>query len=504
MPEAVALHLVVPHLCDELGLHRLLLEVSRAPAVRFREAAVRLLVDQGENLLGDPVVLRCRDRGRAHVVEPAVVPVEPEEQCRDLLRLVLPPDADDHGVGRLVRLHLGDRLPGARPVRVVEPLRDHAVEAGGLEGVEPLGCRFRVERAGGEPEALRELLQLSSALLQGELVQRLALPEENVERDELGRDLLRQPVDSALGRVEPHLHRVEVEDAVPSDHDLAVERGVGREQVAQRAELREVAKQRPLLPRPERELAAVVLEDPAKAVPLGLVLPAVALRQLGDELRLHRRERNVGARHGGQGYPRPPGPRSLQLLRTRAAGEGQSLAPGRHSEGDAARAAAWSRAELRAPRLSWLRATRRDHRDGDREPTRARHALHVERRARRRERDRLHPVVRRQRVPGTRRSRGQRLRAAGCRLSEGGTAARPERPARGRGGEAGRRGRRARLALRAEPCRDRVRIRDRRLPRDHGAARGPAGARTDAGSRRTSCRACSWTRRAASSRSRSG
>ena len=46
-------------------------------------------------------------------------------------------------------------------------------------------------------------------------------------------------------------------------------------------------------------------------------------------------------------------------------------------------------------------------------------------------------------------------------------------------GQAGHRGRRARLALRAEPCRDRVRIRDRRLPRDHGAARGPAGARTD-------------------------
>ena len=131
----------------------------------------------------------------------------------------------------------------------------------------------------------------------GQLVQRLALPEQDVEGDELGRDLGGQPVDAALRRVESHLHGVEVEDSVPGDHDFAVERRVGRKQFAERAQLGEVAQQRPLLARPESELAAVILEDPAEAVPLGLVLPAVALGELGDGLGLHRRERDVRARH---------------------------------------------------------------------------------------------------------------------------------------------------------------------------------------------------------------
>ena len=118
---------------------------------------------------------------------------------------------------------------------------------------------------------------------------------------------------------------------------------------------------------------------------------------------------------------------------------------------------------------------------GDRQPARTRHALDMERRARLRERDRLHPVLRRQRVPRPRRGRGQRLRAAGDRLSEGGAPARPQCLARGRGGATGARGRRAGLGSSRAERRHRVRFRDRRLPRDHGAARGPAGARTDSG-----------------------
>ena len=71
---------------------------------------------------------------------------------------------------------------------------------------------------------------------------------------------------------------------------------MGREQVAERAELGEVPQQRPLVPPPQRELAAVVLEHAAEAVPLRLVLP-VAVRELADELGLHRRERHVLAGH---------------------------------------------------------------------------------------------------------------------------------------------------------------------------------------------------------------
>src|SRR5206468_11365924 len=102
--------------------------------------------------------------------------------------------------------------------------------------------------------------------------------------------------------VEAHLHRVEVESAVPRDHDLAVERGVWRHLLAQRTQLGEVAQQRPLVPRPERELAAVVLEHAAKAIPLRLVLPAVALGEGANELCFHRREGDVSAGHGEERY----------------------------------------------------------------------------------------------------------------------------------------------------------------------------------------------------------
>ena len=71
-------------------------------------------------------------------------------------------------------------------------------------------------------------------LLERPLVHRLAVPEQHVEGDELGRDLGRQLADAALGRMEAHLHRVEVERAVARDHDLAVERGVRRQQLAER------------------------------------------------------------------------------------------------------------------------------------------------------------------------------------------------------------------------------------------------------------------------------
>ena len=103
--------------------------------------------------------------------------------------------------------------------------------------------------------------------------------------------------DAALGRMQPRLHRVEVEHAVARDHDLAVERGVGREQLAERRQLGEVAQERAAVARPERELAAVVLEHAAEPVPLRLVLPALAGGELADELRLHRREGDVRAGH---------------------------------------------------------------------------------------------------------------------------------------------------------------------------------------------------------------
>ena len=66
--EAVALHLVVAHLRDELVAQRRLLQAVGAPAVRLREAAFGTLVEQRQDERRDLVVVAGADRGRADVV----------------------------------------------------------------------------------------------------------------------------------------------------------------------------------------------------------------------------------------------------------------------------------------------------------------------------------------------------------------------------------------------------------------------------------------------------
>ena len=228
--------------------------------------------------------------------------VEAEQQRRDRAAAArLPAQAGDDAVGGLVRLHLDDAVTRAGEVGQAEPLRDHAVEARGLQRLQPGSPLLDVGRDRREREAVADALQLGAPLLDRLLVHRLALPEEQVEGDERRRDLGRELAHAALRRVQARLHRVEVELPAARDHDLAVERGVGRQQLAERAQLREVAEQRAPVARPERELAAVVLEHAAKAVPLRLVAPARLCRQLRDELGLHRRERNVRAGRVGHG-----------------------------------------------------------------------------------------------------------------------------------------------------------------------------------------------------------
>src|SRR5438445_7834552 len=97
--------------------------------------------------------------------------------------------------------------------------------------------------------------------------------------------------------MQAHLHRVEVELPLALDHDLAVERGMRRQEVSERAQLREVPEKRSSVAAPERQLTAVVLEHSAESVSLRLVLPALARRQRLDEERLHRREGDVRTGH---------------------------------------------------------------------------------------------------------------------------------------------------------------------------------------------------------------
>ena len=294
--EAVALHLVVPHLGYEALAQARLLELPRPPPVRLREAPVERLVDERQHARRDVVAHLRADRARADVVEAAVLAVETEQQRRDRRAVALPADADHCAVRRSMLLDLDDGVARARQVRRRETLPDHAVEAERFELRHPRPGVADVARRRRDPEP-RQRLDPLTPLLQRQLPHRLAFPDQDVEDDVVGRDLRRKLPDPRLGRMEPRLHRVEVERTVSRDHDLAVQRRVRRQQVAERPQLREIAQERPFLPRPERQLAAGVLEHSPKAVPFRLVLPAVALGQLPDELRLHRREGNVCDRH---------------------------------------------------------------------------------------------------------------------------------------------------------------------------------------------------------------
>src|SRR5207302_564622 len=147
-------------------------------------------------------------------------------------------------------------------------------------------------------------LEFRPALLERLLVDRLAFPEQEVEHDEVRRDLRGELAHARLRRMQPHLHRVEVEYAVAGDHDLAVQGRVRRQELTQGSQLREIAQQRPAVSRPEGELAAVVLEDAPETVPFRLELPAVRVRKLFHELSLHGRERDVWSGHRAEPYCR--------------------------------------------------------------------------------------------------------------------------------------------------------------------------------------------------------
>ncbi len=154
----------------------------------------------------------ARDRGRADVVELAVVAVEAEEQRRDPVRLRLPAQADDDAVGGLVRLHLDDRLARARAGTgwssrfAITPSRPAASNRSSHSRA---SSRSRVAGESRKPFARRSSSArrfASGGSCTGSPSQSRTSKATNSAGISRG-----QLADAALGRVEPHLHRVEVE-----------------------------------------------------------------------------------------------------------------------------------------------------------------------------------------------------------------------------------------------------------------------------------------------------
>jgi hypothetical protein len=228
--------------------------------------------------------------------------VQAEHERPDDRPALVPAERPDDAVRRARVLDLEHRaLVGG--VRAVERLGDDAVEPGALEHGEPLAGRGRVaghrREVHGRPGVGQQLLEPVAPLRLRDLHQRLAVHRQQVEGDERrGRRLGEHP-HAAVGRVDALQQRLEVEADLAGDDDLAVDDAPGRQVGAHGLDdLREVARQRPLVAAAELDLVAVLEDDAAEAVPLRLV-EVVPVGDVGDRLGEHR----LDGRHDRQVHP---------------------------------------------------------------------------------------------------------------------------------------------------------------------------------------------------------
>ena len=115
------------------------------------------------------------------------------------------------------------------------------------------------------------------------------LAQQAIEDDEGCRCLDGKPVDPALGRVQPHLQRIEGEPVLDRDDEFAVEHeGLRGERPQVFQDLGEEARQRFAGFGLDLDFIAGAKGKAAKAVPFGLELPAGIFGQLADQLGFHR------------------------------------------------------------------------------------------------------------------------------------------------------------------------------------------------------------------------
>ena len=139
--------------------------------------------------------------------------------------------------------------------------------------------------------------------------QRPTLDLQAIEQHQLRRRLRGKLAHPAFGRVQPQLQRLERQHAADRDDQLAVEHEpVAGSAAMRRDDLREIAPERPPRLGLQLHVLAVAEDEAAKAVPFGLELPALALGQRLDQLRLHRRQgrrRLQVAKSGPKASPNP-------------------------------------------------------------------------------------------------------------------------------------------------------------------------------------------------------
>ena len=183
--EAVALHLVVAHLADELGPHGRLLELARPPPVRLREAPLGSLLEQRQETLGDVGVPARGNGRRADVVELAVVAVDAEQERGDPIRPRLPAQRRRRRSRRVFSgftFTTASREPARYGLSVRLATTPSSPAASKWSSQRER--RVAIGRGRREGEALARALELAPPLGERQPPELLSFPEQDVEGDE--------------------------------------------------------------------------------------------------------------------------------------------------------------------------------------------------------------------------------------------------------------------------------------------------------------------------------
>ena len=118
-----------------------------------------------------------------------------------------------------------DHCPVAQAIGIIAPFADHAIKcatAGGkpTKRRRTVGCRGRQQQI--RPSRGDERFEPLATLKKRPFDQSHAIFAQQVEGDQHCRGFARQPRDAALGGMEPHLQRIEVEPLHSLDHQLAI------------------------------------------------------------------------------------------------------------------------------------------------------------------------------------------------------------------------------------------------------------------------------------------
>ena len=274
----------------------------RVPVERVRQ--------QGRQLVQQLSATLHREAGSdTDVMQPTFVVVQAQQQRADPLAILVNPVAGHRAIGRAFVLHL-DQGALVRRVRIAEALGDDAVQTGTLELDEPSlrrcvigGAGAHVDRRVGVGE---QRLQSGMALFQRCGQQQFVVDGQQVEGHERGGRLGSQTPHSRFGRMNALQQCVEVETAIVGvgHHDLAVDHAAIRQVVQHRLDqLGEVARERALVAAGQFDVVAIAEHDAAKAIPLGLVQPTVAIGNGVGQLGQHRREGGCDRQRHGCSLP---------------------------------------------------------------------------------------------------------------------------------------------------------------------------------------------------------